>query len=141
MFEFAMDFVLDYLKARFKDSAITISLLGGITMKGKVFVVLALFLALNFAMTPIAHAKYVRLTCTIDSVETDAFGAVLITFTINTAAGPRTRTHYAPAGQEKTMLAVALTAMTSGLQVQAFIDFYNPGEQNPIGYLRLNKTS
>ena len=104
-------------------------------MKGRIFVALLTVLALNFAMIPSADAVPRAYVCTVSGVEIDLDGYVRISLTYEAAVGPRTRTHLAPTGHEKAMMAVALTAIASGLQVEAFVDFWV--HDSTIAYLKV----
>ena len=104
-------------------------------MKRKLTLIFVAILAFSFFITPCAFAGYKVRTCEVEKALTDDVGNVLISFTI--VGTTKTNSFYVPAGQEKTMLAVALTAITSDITVEALLDFYEPGTE--IGYITLVK--
>ena len=106
-------------------------------MKTKISIMFVAVLILSFVITPSADAAYKAWTCDVSKAETDDVGVVRIWFTCTKPWATYTRKHIAPVGQEKSMLAVALCAMTSGMQVEAWLNYHV--QNSEIGYIRLVK--
>lgn len=95
-------------------------------MKKRILALFVIALVGSLFMVSSASAAYLERTHTVTAVETDDTGQVLITFSLTNGQGTFYKTHVVPAGQEKTMLAVALTAMSTGMNVEALTDFWYP---------------
>ena len=102
-------------------------------MKNKLalFVVFALSGAIFFPLSK-GYAEYQQYTCDVVQAGIEETGDVL--FKLRPVGMTKTKGFFAPAGREKEMLAIGISAMVSGMKVKALIDYDLGGE---IRILRL----
>jgi len=103
-------------------------------MKSKLLFFTAVISAgLIMAFATNGHAEYQMQTCDVVQAGIEETGDALFKF--RPVGETKPKGFVAPVGREKEMLAIALTAMVSGLKVKALIDYQVPGSE--IRSLRL----
>ena len=107
-------------------------------MKGKSIIIGLMLSAFIVGFGNIALEATKFYTCNVKYVQTDDLGVAVIGLSRPVSSGTSSRDFTVPVGEENRMLAVALTALASGLQVQADVDWSSNGSEIVCFRLRGN---